>query len=102
MWGLVISYLPILEDLYFNYDNLNEYELKTFKQIKDIFVYFLFETSSDAIDIEELTQELRELGSTFTRSLIKVEQNHPTSDKTSDKNRKNLTSTILTDTSAST
>ena len=102
IWGFVMSYLPILEDLYFNYNKLNEHELKAFKKIKEIIVGFLFETATDPIDVADLTEELRELGATFE----KVAQNHPqnndkTGEQINDKNRKKTTSTILTDTSAS-
>jgi hypothetical protein len=105
IWGFAMSYLPILEDLYFNYNKLNEHELKAFKKIKKIIIVFLFETATDPIDVEDLTEELRELGSTFQ----KVEQNNPQTgdqnllkvEKNNDKNMKKMTSTILTDTSAS-
>jgi hypothetical protein len=104
IWGFVMAYLPILEDLYFNYNKLNENELKAFKKIKGIIIGFLFENATEPIDVDDLTEELRELGSTlstFDPKVNKVEQNNPTSDKTGDKNRKKTTSTILTDTSAS-
>jgi len=105
IWGFVMAYLPILEDLYFNYNKLNEHELKAFKKIKEIIIGFLFDTATEPIDVDDLTEELRELGSTFS----KVEQNNPQTgdqnllkvEKNNDKNRKKTTSTVLTDTSAS-
>jgi len=61
IWGFIISYLPIYQALFENYNKLNEMEMELFETMKQIFIKYLFSPRITPIDINELTNELKEL-----------------------------------------
>jgi hypothetical protein len=65
VWGLVMSYYPIVNILYVNYDKLDKVELKLYDKFKHIFIHYLFETSIEPIQIDNLVEELRDLNIYF-------------------------------------
>jgi serine/threonine protein kinase len=61
IWGLIISYLPIFEILFENYNKLNDMEKKLFESLKQIFIKYLYNPRIVPINITELTNELSKL-----------------------------------------
>lgn len=61
IYGFTISYLPIFEALFENYNKLNETELKLFENLKAIFIKYLFSPRIEPISIVELVNELKGL-----------------------------------------
>jgi serine/threonine protein kinase len=62
VWGFIMVYYPLLEMLSNNYFNLNENELKIFKQLQYIFNEYLYTPRHEPIDIEKLLSDLKTLG----------------------------------------
>jgi len=65
IWGFIISYLPIFTALFENYKKLNEMELELFEALKKIFIKYLYSPRIKPINIDELTNELKELNKIF-------------------------------------
>lgn len=61
VWGFVITYLPILEILASNYDELTPDQLKMFEELKFIYVNYLYKPTSKPINIKELVSRLNNL-----------------------------------------
>ena len=61
VWGLIISYLPIFEILFENYNNLNDMEKELFENIRHIFIEYLYKPRIEPINITELTNHLSKL-----------------------------------------
>jgi hypothetical protein len=61
VWGFVITYLPILEILASNYDELTPDQLKLFEELKFIYVNYLYKPTSKPINIKELVSRLNNL-----------------------------------------
>jgi serine/threonine protein kinase len=62
IWGFITVYYPFLEIFSNNYSNLNEKELKVFKQIKFIFNEYLFTPRHEPINMDNLFSDLNLLG----------------------------------------
>ena len=65
VWGLIITYYPILNILHNNYEKLDDIELKLFNKLKYIFLHYLFEPRTEAIQIQNLVEDLKELNLIF-------------------------------------
>jgi hypothetical protein len=64
VWGLTIIYMEFLDNLYENYkdkDKLSFHHLQFIEKIKYIIIHFLFENSTEVINITKLAYELRSL-----------------------------------------
>jgi hypothetical protein len=61
VYGFVISYLPIFEALFENYNKLNETEIKLFETMKTLFLKYLFSPRVEPINVSELENELKGL-----------------------------------------
>jgi hypothetical protein len=64
VWGLTIVYMEFLDNLYENYkdkDKLSFHHLQFIEKIKYIIIHFLFENSTEVINITKLAYELRSL-----------------------------------------
>jgi hypothetical protein len=68
VWGLVMTYYPIVNILHQNFSKLNKVELQLFNKLKFIFVHFLFENSTEPININNLVKELKELNVFFKQA----------------------------------
>jgi len=68
VWGLVMSYYPIITILHTNYKTLNKQSIALFKKLKHIFIHFLFDTPTQPINIEKLVNNLKELNAFFKMS----------------------------------
>ena len=64
IWGFIISYLPIFEALHGN-QHLNEMESQLFKSLKHIFIKYLFSPRITPINVDELTNNLKDLNKIF-------------------------------------
>ena len=62
IWGFIITYVPIIELLSNNYDNLTKEELKVFQQLQFIFVKYLYNPRHEPIDIDTLFSDFTILG----------------------------------------
>jgi len=65
IWGFIMSYLPIFESLFKNYENLNKIEKQLFESLKNIFIKYLFSPRIIAINEVELTNNLKDLNKIF-------------------------------------
>jgi hypothetical protein len=68
VWGLVMTYYPIINILHENFKTLDKVELKLFNKLKHIFVVYLFERSTEPINVSNLVVELRELNMFFKQA----------------------------------
>ena len=68
VWGWCISYLPIFEILFENYKKLDEKEMELFKELKEIFVKYLYKPCIEKINIEHLNADFYKLN-TILRSI---------------------------------
>lgn len=62
IWGFVMVYSSILEEMYNKFNKLSGKELLIFEKIKYLIVHFLFEDPLIPINIPELYKELHNLG----------------------------------------
>ena len=65
IWGFIISYLPIFEALYENHEKLNKMEAQLFESLKHIFIKYLFSPRIEPINVDELTNNLKDLNKIF-------------------------------------
>jgi serine/threonine protein kinase len=68
VWGFIIAYTPVLEILFENYDEASDMDRVLFDSIKDIYVKYLYTPRSTAINVSELSTELRHLNTLITRN----------------------------------
>ena len=61
VWGFVISYLPLYELLFENYDNLTEVQMLIFTKLKYIFLKYLYEPQIELINLTNLENNLKEI-----------------------------------------
>ena len=61
VWGFVMVYSSILEEMFNRFDKLNGKELLIYDKLKYLIIHFLFEDPLKVIDIDELVKE----GSTY-------------------------------------
>jgi serine/threonine protein kinase len=62
VWGFIITYLPILELLASNYDELTPDQLKLFNDLKYIYITYLYTPTNKPINIKALVSSLNKLG----------------------------------------
>lgn len=58
IWGFVISYLPLYELLFENYEYLNKLQLDLFLKLKYIFLKYLYTPQIDLINIKDLENNI--------------------------------------------
>ena len=68
IWGFIITYLPILEILSSNYDELTPDQLKLFEELKFIYVNYLYKPTSKPINIKDLVSRLNNLDTSIVKS----------------------------------
>jgi hypothetical protein len=61
VWGFIISYLPLYELLFENYDKLTETQMLIFTKLKFIILKYLYEPQIDVINLTNLENQLREI-----------------------------------------
>lgn len=62
IWGFVMVYSSILEEMFNRFDKLTGKELLIYDKLKYLIIHFLFEDPLKIIDINELVKELHNLG----------------------------------------
>lgn len=62
IWGFINVYYPLLELLYNNYFSLKENELNIFKKLEDIYNKYLYNPRHEEINLNDLYNDLKELG----------------------------------------
>ena len=70
VWGFIITYLPLLENLFENYDSLTQEQLGVFNELKMIYVTYLYNPRVEPINIDKLVKDLNNLGSMFEGTQI--------------------------------
>jgi serine/threonine protein kinase len=68
VWGFIISYLPLYELLFENYDKLTETQMLIFTKLKYIFLKYLYEPHVELINLTNLENYLKELNSLIKRA----------------------------------
>jgi serine/threonine protein kinase len=61
IYGFIISYFPLYELFYENFNSLNEKQLLIFKKLKKIFIEFLYKPRIQVIDIDDLVNNLKNI-----------------------------------------
>jgi len=61
IWGFVSVYIIFYENLYKDFNRLNEYQIQFLAQIKYIIIHFLYEMSIQPIPVDEVVGELTKL-----------------------------------------
>jgi len=61
IWGFIISYLPLYELLFENYDNLTETQILIFTKLKYIFLKYLYEPQIEMINLTNLENHFKEI-----------------------------------------
>ena len=69
IWGFIITYFPILNLFYNNYDNLKETQIEIFNLLKSIFIKYLYSPRITCINITELNADLKKLNILFEKSI---------------------------------
>lgn len=67
IWGFVMIYLPIMEQLHNNYDKLNEAEKQIIQEIKKM-IMFILAASTTPINVDKLVEQLKVLNGLFIKS----------------------------------
>lgn len=65
VWGFVVSYLPLYELFFENYDNLTKHQLIIMDKLKHIFLTYLYEPRIKPIPLQNLEKDLKELNTYF-------------------------------------
>jgi hypothetical protein len=60
IWGFVISYLPLYELLFLNYNNLTANQVTLFNKLNLLFLKYLYTPRIEKINIENLAHDLKE------------------------------------------
>lgn len=71
IWGFIISYFPILELLYDNYDVLTPNQLLIFETFKKLFIKYLYNPRIKPINTTDLVEDLHNLGNLFENEIKK-------------------------------
>jgi hypothetical protein len=61
IWGFIISYAPLYELLFENYANLTNNQHLIIKNLKKIFIKYLYDPRIKPINIEDLERDLKEI-----------------------------------------
>lgn len=72
IWGFIFAYYPLIELLSNNYLTLNENEIKIFNKLRNIFINNLFKPKVEAINIDTLLSELKDLGKLINNNIDKT------------------------------
>jgi serine/threonine protein kinase len=67
IWGFVMIYLPIMEQLHNNYNKLNEAEKQIIQEIKKM-IMFILSASTTPINVDKLVEQLKVLNGLFINS----------------------------------
>lgn len=62
IWGFITIYIPIIELLANNYNNLTKKELDIFSKLQFIFVKYLYSPRHNAVNTDDLFLDLKHLG----------------------------------------
>ena len=65
IWGFVISYLPLYELLFENYEHLTKIQMDFFINLKNIFLKYLYQPQIDVINIKYLDNHLKNINYLF-------------------------------------
>ena len=72
VWGFVISYLPLYELLFENYDNLTEVQMLIFTKLKYIFLNYLYHPQIELINLTNLENDLKEINTLIKNKIQKL------------------------------
>jgi len=73
VWGFIISYLPLYELLFENYDKLTETQMLIFTKLKYIFLKYLYEPQIEVINLRNLENNLKEINSLLKHTDSKIQ-----------------------------
>ena len=83
IYGFISAYYPMLEILHTNNSSLSEAEHDIFKQLKFMFIEYLYKPRHEPIEIRALLDDLKILGDTITISAAGRKHTSPRSDTAS-------------------
>jgi serine/threonine protein kinase len=65
IWGFLMIYSPILENLFNNFEDLTNSQVKLYSEIKKIYVKYLYNTAIHPINVDNLVKDLKNLNPLF-------------------------------------
>lgn len=91
VFGFIISYFPLYELFYENFNRLDEKQLLIFKKLKYIFVEFLYKPRIQVIDINKLVSDLKNINKLIhNKNLVVYEKTKNFSNKLKNFRNNNL------------
>lgn len=76
VWGFIITYFPILEFFYDNYDKLSDNQMMIFELLKSMFIFYLYSPRIKPININELITDLKYLNELLENEVHLQENNN--------------------------
>ena len=76
IWGLLMSYYPILEIIFDNYKSSSKNDIDIFNFIKSMYLNVLYKNSNKAINISKVLKQMKQLGNMFQKSMSKTVRNN--------------------------
>ena len=72
VWGLLLSYYPILEIIYDNYKSSSKNDIQIFNFIKSMYLNILFKNSDKPINISKVLKQMKQLGNMLQKTILKT------------------------------
>lgn len=72
IWGLLMSYYPILEIIYDNYKTSSKNDIQIFNFIKSMYLNILYRNSDKPINIQKVLKQMKQLGNMFQKTILKT------------------------------
>ena len=76
IWGLLLSYYPILEIIYDNYKTSSKHDIQIFNFIKSMYLNILFKNSDKPINIPKVLKQMKQITILFHKSMSKTVRKH--------------------------
>jgi len=82
IWGFIITYFPMLELFYDNYDKLSDSQIKIYELLKSLFIVYLYSPRIEPINITDLNSDLNKLNEYLKNESILEKNNYINSNNT--------------------
>ena len=72
VWGLLMTYYPIMEIIYDNYKTSSKNEIKIFNFIKSLYLNVLYKNGDKVINVSKVLKEMNKFTNLFKNSITKT------------------------------
>lgn len=94
VWGLMMTYYPIMEIIYDNYKTSSKNDIKIFNFIKSLYLNVLYKNGDKAITVSKILKEMNKFTNLFKNSITKTMRKYKNKNKMlSNKSMKSTKST---------